>query len=152
MTIDEIVEHVRSLDGVVVQRPAPGDGSPEISWGDVFVFHAPDGVPHGQPFATVVTKAYPDEPDVGAFDLPGAFRLNIGLGRTAAAALLEAEPAAGPADVDAWHAHPVYGSLGWVAVVQPAERTSTRALALLDEAHAAAVARHERRHDVGDGR
>lgn len=141
MTIDEITDLVASLDGVLVLRPREGDGSPPISWGDVFFYLAPDGtVPNGQPFASIVTKDYPDEPPSG-LDAPGAFRLNLPVGRDAVASVVAGEPG-GP---DSWIVHPVYGSLGWVAVVDPGERTSARAAELLREAHAAAVARHERR-------
>lgn len=57
MTIDEISAYVESLGGVLTMRPAPGDGTPEVAWGDLFFYYAPDGVvPNGQPFATVVTK------------------------------------------------------------------------------------------------
>lgn len=61
MSIDDIIDHVAPLAGVLVLRPHPGDGSPDISWGDVFVYYAPDGqVPATQPFATIVTKDYPE--------------------------------------------------------------------------------------------
>ena len=36
MRIEEIVEAVEALGGVLTLRPQPGDGSPEISWGDLF--------------------------------------------------------------------------------------------------------------------
>ncbi len=66
MTIDDIIDQVAALDGVLVLRPQPGDGSPQISWGDVFFYFAPTGeVPRTQPFATIVTKDYPDEPVSG---------------------------------------------------------------------------------------
>lgn len=149
MSIDEIIDHVAALEGVLTLRPEPGDGSPEISWGDTFCYYAPDGrVPAGQPFATLVTKSYPDE-DTPELDRPGFFRLNIAVGRELLATLTE-QGAAGPAPdahpVDTWIAHPVYGQLGWVAVVNPAGRTSTQALTLLDLAHARARARHQHRH------
>ena len=57
MSIEEIAEFVEGLGGVLTLRPARGDGSPEISWGDLFFYYAPDRVvPQTQPFATVVTK------------------------------------------------------------------------------------------------
>ena len=43
--------------------------------------------------------------------------------------------------------HPAYAELGWVAVVDPDERTGEQVLALLVEAHAAALARWHRRND-----
>lgn len=45
---------------------------------------------------------------------------------------------------------PVYGHLTWLAVVNPAERTSTKVLKLLDSAHRAARRRFQRR--TGRGR
>ncbi|WP_211263907.1 DUF6194 family protein [Streptosporangium amethystogenes] len=57
MIMDEIISFV---DGVLTLRPAPGDGSPEVSWGDTFFYYAPDGVTSAtpQPFAMVVTKNF----------------------------------------------------------------------------------------------
>ena len=153
MSIDEILRHVTSLEGVLVLRPQPGDGSPEISWGDVFCYYAPDGqIPRTQPFATVVTKSYPDE-DSPELERPGSFRLNLAVGNEVLADLTG--PGAGATSeapaVDRWIAHPVYGHLGWVAVVDPAERTGTAARALLHLAHAQARARHQRRHGSETG-
>ncbi|GEN79512.1 DUF6194 family protein [Actinotalea fermentans] len=126
MDIEEIVDHVTGLGGVLVLRPQRGDGTPEIAWGDLFFFDAPDGrVPHGQPFATVVTKPYPDEPPDPLLARAGSIRLNVDVGRAAAAELVPeptataGSPAPGP---DAWFRHPVYGALGWVAVVDPGAR------------------------------
>ncbi|HWH00410.1 MAG TPA: DUF6194 family protein [Pilimelia sp.] len=58
MTQDEIISFVGARDGVRTFRPVPGDGSPEISWGDTFFYYAPDGtVPtRAQPFATIVRR------------------------------------------------------------------------------------------------
>jgi len=42
--------------------------------------------------------------------------------------------------------HPVYGSLGWVPVLNPGPRTAGTTRALLREAYEAARRRHERRH------
>lgn len=58
------------------------------------------------------------------------------------------EPA--PAEVDAGAtdtviAHPVYGSLGWLAVVNPGARTEASTRELLQAAHRLARVRHERR-------
>ena len=151
MDIEEIVDHVTRLGGVLVQRPQLGDGTPDVSWGDVFFFYAPDGrVPRGRPFATIVTKPYPDEEPDPVLAQDGSFRLNVDVGRASVAAVVGgATPAIGP---DVWVPHPVYGALGWVAVVDPGERTAQRARELLGAAHAAARARWERRTDVARGR
>ncbi len=146
-----MVALVESLDGVLTLRPGPGDGSPEIAWGDLFFHYAPDGVlPRTQPFATVVTKDYPGEPAAG-LDRPGAFRLNIAVSAadfsrwTGRAPGEPAPDDVGPAAPDAVLAHPVYGHLGWLAVVDPGPRTAEAVGGLLRAAHARARARRERR-------
>lgn len=147
---------VEGLGGVLTLAPQPGDGSPEISWGDLFFYYAPDGVlPPAQPFATVVTKDYPDEPWSG-LDRDGAFRVNVAVGtaeftrwvgRAPREPAGEREPAAGAPDV--LLAHPVYGSLGWIAVVDPGPRTSGHLRELLRAAHGRARGRHARRSGSG---
>jgi len=81
MEIDEIVDQIRSLDGTLVLAPAPGSEHPEIAWGDYFFYYAPDGqVPTStQPFATIVTKDYPDDTTSRLVD--GRWRVNIHVGR-----------------------------------------------------------------------
>lgn len=165
MDIEEIVDHVTGLGGVLVLRPQPGDGTPDIAWGDVFFYYAPDGrLPHGQPFATIVTKSYPDEEPDPALARAGSFRLNVDVGRVTAADVVPARTptgesavgappvagtaAAGTTGPDTWILHPVHGGLGWVAVVDPGERTAQRARELLAAAHASARARRERRDGV----
>ena len=119
--------------------------------GDVFFYYAPDGqIPKTQPFATIVTKDYPDEPPSG-LERAGAFRLNISVGTAEFRALIGRDPREqNPPDIalsapDVILTHPVYGHLAWLAVVGPAERTSTKALELLDSAHRDARARFQRR-------
>lgn len=141
MTIDEITEYVTRLGGVLVVAPDSDSEWPQISWGDTFFYYAPDGiVPKAQPFATVVTKAYPDEP-ASDLDRPGAFRVNIAAGKQAFAALTAEAPAA--AD-DTVIAHPTYASAGWLAVVNPGERTATAVHDLLRLAHERARTRFDR--------
>ncbi|MEU8705012.1 DUF6194 family protein [Streptomyces sp. NPDC048565] len=154
MTIDEIIEFVEGLDGVLTVRPVPGDGSPEISWGDAFFYHAPDGVvPRAtQPFATIVTKNYPGD-ERSRLDRPDAFRVNVTAGKeafgtwTGHAPGAQGEPGPGddPGAVDTVIAHPVYGSAAWLAVVNPGPRTEAVVRRLLREAHDRARARRERR-------
>lgn len=141
MTIDEISAYVESLGGVLTMRPMQGDGSPEVAWGDLFFYYAPDGVvPNGQPFATVVTKDYPGEPssDLGA----GVFRVNLDTGRRGQPETQDATRR------DHVMPHPVYGHLGWVCVVQPGPDTNAEVQSLLRDAHDAAQRRWERRHTV----
>lgn len=155
MFIDEIIEHVAALGGVLVLKPQPGDGSPEISWGDVFFYYAPDGVvPKTQPFATIVTKDYPDD-ETSQLNRSNTFRLNISAGSDRFRAITGHDPRepvgheVDPSTPDVLLPHPVYGQLGWVAVVNPAERASAQVLDLLISAHAAARARYQRRAETG---
>lgn len=152
MTIDEIIDFVQGLDGVLTVRPAPGDGSPEISQGDVFFFYAPDGaVPEAsQPFATVVTKDYPGD-ESARLDRPDTFRVSVAAPRETFLAWTGHAPRDRPGEdrdpgtFDTVAAHPVYASAGWLAVVNPGPRTATATRTLLLDAWRAARARHERR-------
>ncbi|GAB2718491.1 DUF6194 family protein [Nocardia thraciensis] len=150
MSIDEIIEFIEALGGVLTLRPGPGDGAPEIAWGDVFFYYAPDGqMPTtGQPFATIVTKDYPDD-TTSRLDRPGAFRLNISAGKDAFTEWTGHSPretATGdPSVADTVVAHPVYGSARWLAVVNPGPATDTPARELLRTAHDRARSRYERR-------
>jgi Family of unknown function (DUF6194) len=154
MNIDEIIEYIDALGGVLALKPQPGDGSPEISWGDVFFYYAPDGVvPKSQPFATIVTKDYPDD-KTSRLNRPDAFRLNVS---TTPAEFLQRighepqEPAphdTDPSAEDVFIPHPVYGSLGWLSVVNPGPRTTAPAQDLLRMAHGLARNRYQRRLDV----
>ncbi|NKQ55337.1 hypothetical protein HFP15_20840 [Amycolatopsis sp. K13G38] len=139
MTIDDIIAQVGNLGGVLTLRPGPGDGSPEVSWGDVFFYYAPDGVvPKAQPFATIVTKDYPDD-TVSGLDRPGVFRVNV----DAKAKTMDEDVDYRGADVV--FPHPLYGRMGWLSVVNPGPRTVERLGELLRDAHGRARARYERR-------
>ena len=144
MSIEEIEEFLRALEGVLALKPVPGDGSPEISWGDAFFYYAPGGVvPKTQPFATVVTKDYPGY-ETSRLNRPGAFRLNIAAGKDAFVRWTGHEPRE-PDAADSLMAHPVYGGLGWLAVVNPGARTETAVRELLRTAHDLTRTRQRRR-------
>ena len=159
MSIDEITAYIEGLGGVLTLKPQPGDGSPEISWGDSFFYYAPDGVvPKSQPFATIVTKDYPD--DQGSrLDRPGAFRVNFAAGADEFVKWTGQEPrqlkadsyAFDPSTADVVIPHPVYGSLGWLSVVNPGPRTESVVRDLLQKAHYLALARYQRRSAARDG-
>lgn len=149
--MDEIIECVEGLGGVLTFRPGPGDGSPEISWGDTFFSYAPDGVmPKAtQPFATIVTKDYPGD-EGSRLDGPDRFRVSMAAGKEAFiewTGRAPRDPAVDgdPAVTDTVMAHPVYGSAGWLAVVNPGRRTEAAVRELLRDAHRLARTRHERR-------
>jgi hypothetical protein len=146
MTMEEITELVRSWEGVLVVTPVPGDGSPDVAWGDTFFYYAPDGkMPtRTQPFATIVTKNYPEDFESG-LDRAGVFRVNIHPSRATFAAWV----ALGRDDlsaIDEIIRHPVYGSVGWLAVLNPGARTAQTAKELLHEAYELDRTRYYRRH------
>jgi hypothetical protein len=144
MEMHNITSHVRVLDGALVVTPTRGDDAPEIAWGDAFFYFAPDGrMPERtQPYATIVTKDYPDDSS-SELDAPGRFRVNIHVGGERVAQLVD--EAAQSSDADAFVRHPLYGDAGWVSVVNPAERTGATVLMLLRDAHHAAQERAARR-------
>jgi hypothetical protein len=154
MTPDDIIEFVGDLGNVLTMRPGPGDGSPEISWGDTFFYYTGDGgTPSSpQPFATIVTKNYPGE-ESAQLDRPGAFRVNIAAGRaefTRRAGRTPHEIGSATVDyasTDEVLPHPVYGSAGWLAVIEPGHRTETAVRELLRLAHDRARTQYERGRD-----
>jgi hypothetical protein len=153
-SIDEIIAYIDGLGDVVALVPRPGDGSPQISWGDAFFYYAPDGVvPASQPFATIVTKDYPDDRSC-RLDRPGVFRLNIAAAAVDFRTVTGHEPQQSvpppmdPTTADVLIVHPVYGHLGWLCVVNPGLRTATTVQDLLRTAHQRARHRYQRRRDV----
>ncbi|MCK9795279.1 DUF6194 family protein [Isoptericola sp. 4D.3] len=149
-SMDQIIAAVRRLDGVLVLEPRPGDGTPEIAWGDAFFYYAPDGqVPTTvQPYGTVVTKNYPED-DGCDLDRPDRWRVNVHVGRDRARELVGAIERTDGVVTDVLLPHPLYGSQGWVCVVNPGERTGEAVLDLLREAHDAARRRYGRRRVPG---
>jgi hypothetical protein len=146
MEIDDIIGRVEAMGGVLTLRPRAGDGSPEIAWGDVFFYYAPDGVvPKGQPFATIVTKDYPDD-TASRLDRPGVFRLNISASREDFGrwAGQDADPSA----ADVLFPHPVYGAMAWLSVVNPGPATAGPVRDLLAAAHDRAKGLYQRRHPM----
>lgn len=150
MSIDEITEFLEGLGGVLTLEPAPGDGSPELAWGDRFFYYAPDGkVPRTQPFATIVTKDYPDD-ERSRLNRPDTFRLNFFAGKetfvnwTGRTPRDPAPVDTDPSVADVVLAHPVYGPQGWLAVVNPGPRTETAVRDLLRAAHDLARTRYDR--------
>ena len=150
MTMDEIIGFVSGFDGVLTFRPAEGDGSPEIAWGDTFFYYSADRTTptEAQPFATIVTKNYPDD-EVSRLDRPGAFRVNVAAGKEAFTQWTGHAPRetaitdADPGD-DTVIAHPVYGTVGWLAVTNPGPQTGATIRELLHAAYERTRTRHER--------
>lgn len=156
MTIEEIIGLVSGLDGVLTLTPSPGDEWPELSWGDAFFYYSPDGVvpTNVQPFATIVTKNYPGD-ESSRLDRQDTFRVNVHAGKEEFTRRLGHTPKettlADAAVTDTLIAHPVYGTAGWLAVVNPASKTEPIVRELLETAYRLARARYERRADSSRG-
>jgi hypothetical protein len=150
MNMHELLETVRAFDGVLELAPIEGSEFPEIAWGDHFFYFAPDGeVPKGiQPYATIVTKDYPDEPESG-LDPADRWRVNIHVGKTVFTELTGEDPrhfsSRDFSVADVIMPHPVYGSRGWIAVVNPGAQTAPTVVNLLRAAHESAKRRAIRR-------
>jgi hypothetical protein len=144
-THDDLVALVSGWPHVLAFTPAPGDGSPDISWGDTFFYYAPDGImPQAtQPFATIVTKNYPGD-ESSELDRDGVFRVNIHPSADAFTAWTSGQVDVA-ADLDRIFPHPVYGSPGWLAVIVPGDATLEPTRTLLREAYELARARYNHR-------
>ena len=154
MSMTQILETVESFDGVLILAPDESSGAPEIAWGDYFFYYSPDGtVPQGaQPFATIVTKDYPEDARSG-LDPEGRWRVNIHVGREVFHELTGQDTRSFTwsdyATADAFMPHPVYGALGWVSVVNAGERTMAKVQQLLRDGYQDARARADRRAATG---
>lgn len=154
MTPDSTIAAVEQFDGSLVLSPLAGSDAPEIAWGDSFFYYAPDGeLPtNGQPYATIVTKDYPD--DIASdLDHPDRWRLNIQVDRATFEQLVGEKTDALTrerdfAAADVINPHPVYGTLSWISVVNP-DTTADVVIGLLRSAHEAARERFDRRQGVG---
>lgn len=151
-SMEQILTTLRGLPGVLELAPQEGSEFPEIAWGDHFFYFSPDGtVPRNrQPYATIVTKDYPDDVASG-LDAPDRWRVNVHVGAARFETLLGFRPdeadgqAADFRAVDVILPHPLYAAQGWIAVVNPGTRTVPLVLDELRAAHQADRRRVERR-------
>lgn len=125
--------------------------------GDTFFTYDPDDDLPEQgwfPFVTVVTDDNYDT--VSRLSEPGAYRVNLGLAKSAYTARLGSPPKERGADGvlatdydyaarDTLLPHPYYASQYWVCVVNP-DDTLTDVWELLDEAYAFTVRKHHTRN------
>lgn len=151
MSMDQVLQIVRDLDGVLEVAPREGSAFPAIAWGDHFFYYAPDGqIPtREQPYATIVTKNYPDDV-LCDLDRPDRWRLNIRVGTDTFIELLGEHPRSGTAAgdytaTDVVVPHPVHRGQGWVSIVNPGPRTLQLVSRLLRRAHDDARRRVARR-------
>jgi hypothetical protein len=155
MIMDRLLQTIRAFDGVLELTPEKGSTYPEVAWDDHFFYFSPDGqVPeHVQPYATVVTKNYPDD-TLSDLDRTGRWRLNIHVGVDAFVELTGERPGGEARSRDYSVAdvvlpHPVYRQQGWIAIVNPGPETEELAVRLLASAHHDAERRARRRATVG---
>lgn len=128
MTQDDIRNLLGANTAVHIQIAAPGDGSPEIAWGDTFFYvRDANGESAKMPFATIVTKDYTGFDTDSQLDRGGLYRLNIELGKQrfetlfgfAPKALDEHRAAFDFTALDTLFPHPLYGAHGWVSIINP---------------------------------
>jgi hypothetical protein len=110
-------------------------------------FFSLDPEKHFPNFATIVTTDEHDEGAPSKLSRPGAFRLNIGVGRETFERLVGGETQPDCAVFDRIIPHPVYAKQLWIAILNPSPATGRDVvIPLLAEAHdrlAAQRARHE---------
>lgn len=129
---------------------------PLAAWGEVSFFVNPDGrLKRGAYFATIKQKDGAHD-RASNLDRGGRWRLNLGLPKGDFTALFGAPPArpaqggvvAGPWDftaLDVLTPHPVYGWMGWVAILNPMAETVARLGPLMVKAHGKALQAAQKR-------
>lgn len=141
LTQDDIRNYLGAQPGVEVQIAGPGDGSPEIAWGDTFFsLRKPDGALSKMPFATIVTKDYTGFDEASRLDRGGLFRLNLDVGKEKFAELFGFAPAEFGANqtafdfavLDRLMPHPIYAPQGWASIIAPSDDARELVHALLD--------------------
>lgn len=157
MNQNDIIDFVTSLSDAVAVTASESTGAPREAWGDTFFFYDPEGDPANRrvPFATIVVSDYEGD-TVSNLNRPGVFRLNVAAGREHFEQLIGYPPAEHAehseefdyTTCDRFLPHPVYATYGgWVAVLNPGERTGDQVRTLLSDAHAVTMRRHQRRSE-----
>jgi hypothetical protein len=110
---------------------------------------------HWPNFATIVTTDEHDEGTPSDLARPGAFRMNIGVGRATFERLVGSMDAPDYAAYDRLLPHPVYAKQLWISILNPSDATFRDVvLPLIAEAHdrlAAVRARHQTDRDEQAG-
>jgi hypothetical protein len=141
MSQDEIRKRLGSNASVIVQIASSGDGSPEIAWGDTF-FYVRDksGEPKKMPFTTIVTKDYSGFDSESQLNRGDLYRLNIEVGREKFESIFgfmtsefeENRTRFNFSSLNQLFPHPVYGSNGWVSIINPDQDAISEVNVLLD--------------------
>lgn len=115
-------------------------GGPQSHWGDTFFFYDPDSsADQTMPFATIVTHDTEGWDEVSDLNRPGAFRVNLAVGRA------HQPHVEGDIDYSAEDVvlpHPQYAAQGWIAIVNPGPATAGQLAELAGVAHERAVRRY----------
>lgn len=140
MTEDDVREVLSALDGVRVVLGSESAGTPRSHWGDTFCFYDPDvTADQRMPFATIVTHDTLGWDEVSNLDRPGAFRVNLAVGR---AHQPDVDGEIDYSEEDVVLPHPQYAAQGWIAIVNPSSARSDQIRELIRVAHGRAVDRH----------
>lgn len=127
---------LQELDGVV----------PKASWGEDAFFYNPGQVLKNGTYFTTIKKRDGENDRASNLDRENLWRLNIGVERNVFEEMFGPRPARpakgcvieGPWDfseIDLIMPHPVYGWMGWLAVVSPSEETFEVLKPLIRSAH-----------------
>jgi Family of unknown function (DUF6194) len=147
---DDIRDYLGAMDRVSVVVSAPGDGSPEVAWGDTFFFARDE---HGEskkmPFATIVIKDYEGFDSYSKLNRGSLYRLNIEIGKEKFEELLGFKPKELEANRNSFDftalnqlfPHPFYGTHGWVSIINPSGDSRELVTALLDFSSKRAISR-----------
>lgn len=148
MTEPEVRSLFERLEDVHVIVASTDLGHPEAAVGDTFCTYAPgDGTePDKMAFATIVTKNTLGWDEASDLDRPGAFRVNLNVGREHVPALNDEVD---HRERDRILPHPQYATQGWVSIIEPGPATDDELVRLLEMAHSRAAARHRSRRSQG---
>ncbi len=147
MSIDEIIQYVQATyDDAMVSH----------NWGERGLFYNPgSALPKGVYILTFKEKDGPND-YASKIDRGGIYRVNLGISKSSFLKLfgrIPTRPAAGEI-VDTGHdfqqldqvtPHPVYGWMGWVAVLNPSIPTFEKLKPLIDEGVMLSHAKFEKR-------
>lgn len=141
LTQERLREMIGAIPDVAVELAGPKTGAPEIAWGDTFFTNqqSGDGQQGRMPFATIVTKNYPDFDEVSELDRPETFGLNLHVGAQYFEGLLGFPPSESSQHVSRFNPaaegtpmpHPQYARSGWIRIINPpaAQEVQIEALA-----------------------
>lgn len=144
--VDLAARILRDLPGVTHLRVGEDHEAASHSLGDWFFFAGDEA---RMPFATIVVHDTPGFDEASDLDRPEVFRLNIGVGRDEFERLVGFPPAGlarrrsdvDVAALDQVVPHPTYGRQGWVAILNPSDRSLPEVDRLLGHAHRRATGR-----------